>query len=58
MEEILKLYYDYSRGAGGGSLAPGRQKSSFTMDPSWRTRPLPPRDKWGEGATDEELGLL
>ena len=58
VEEILKLYYDYSRGAGGGALAPGRQVSSFTLDPHWSTRPMPPRDKWGEGATDEELGLV
>jgi glutathione S-transferase len=57
VEEILKLYYDYSRGAGGGKLVPGRSKSSFTMDPPWASRPMPPRDKWGEGATDQELGL-
>lgn len=57
VEEILKLYYDYSQGAGSGSLAPGRRVSSFTLDPHWSTRPLPPRDKWGTGATDRELGL-
>lgn len=57
VEEILKLYYDYSRGAGSGALAPGRRKSSFTMDPHWSSRPLPPRNKWGDGATDQELGL-
>jgi glutathione S-transferase len=57
VEEVLKLYYDYSRGVGGGRLVPGRGKSSFTMDPHWSTRPLPPRDKWVLGATDAELGL-
>lgn len=57
VEEVLKLYYDYSRGAGGGALVPGRRISSFTMEPHWSTRPMPPRDKWGDGATDRELGL-
>ncbi len=57
IEEILKLYYDYSRDAGAGALAPGRKKSSFAMDPPWQSRPMPPRDKWGESATDRELGL-
>jgi glutathione S-transferase len=57
VEEVLKLYYDYSRGVGGGALVPGRRKSSFTMDPHWSSRPLPPRNKWGNGATDAELGL-
>lgn len=58
LEEILKLYYDYSRGAGGGSLPSGRSVSSFTLSPHWSTRPLPPRDKWAGAATDRELGLL
>jgi glutathione S-transferase len=57
LEEILKLYYDYSRGAGSGALVPGRSLSSFTLDPHWSKRPVPPRDKWGAGATDRELGL-
>lgn len=57
LEEILKLYYDYSRGVGGGALVDGRRKSSFALDPPWSDRPMPPRDKWGEGATDTELGL-
>jgi glutathione S-transferase len=57
VEEVLKLYYDYSRDVGGGALVPGRRKSSFTMDPSWRTRPMPPADKWGHNASDAELGL-
>lgn len=57
VEEILKLYYDYTRDVGGGALVPGRSKSSFAMDRPWAARPMPPRDKWGEGATDQELGL-
>jgi glutathione S-transferase len=57
IEEIVKLYYDYSRGASSGSLVPGRRKSSFAIDPCWRSRPFPPRDKWGDGKTDLELGL-
>lgn len=56
-EEIIKLYYDYSTGVGGGAIPPGRQRSSFTMDPHWSRRPMPPRDKWGPPATDAELGL-
>jgi glutathione S-transferase len=57
LEEIVKLYYDYSRDVGGGALVPGRSKSSFTMDPHWSSRPWPPKDKWGPGASDSELGL-
>jgi glutathione S-transferase len=57
LEEIVKLYYDYSRDIGGGALVPGRSKSSFTMEPHWSSRPWPPKDKWGPGATDTELGL-
>ncbi|MDO7843386.1 glutathione S-transferase family protein [Sphingomonas immobilis] len=57
-EEILKLYYDYSRGAGGGALVEGREVSSFTLDPHWSTRPMPPRDKWAPAASDRALGLL
>lgn len=57
VEEVLKLYYDYTRGIGGGQLVPGRSHSSFTMDPHWSTRPMPPKDKWGEGASDQDLGL-
>jgi glutathione S-transferase len=56
-EEIVKLYYDYARGAGNGALLPGRRRSSFAFAPDWRLRPWPPRDKYGTGATDEELGL-
>jgi glutathione S-transferase len=58
VEEVLKLYYDYSQGFGGGSIPTGRTASSFTLDPHWSTRPMPPRDKWGKPATDAELGLL
>jgi glutathione S-transferase len=56
-ERVVKLYYDYAKGAGNGALLPGRSKSSFTFDPDWPARPWPPRDKYGYSATDEELGL-
>ena len=56
-EEIVKLYYDYAKGAGNGALLPGRRKSSFVFEPDWRERPWPPADKYGHSATDEELGL-
>jgi glutathione S-transferase len=57
-EEINKLYYDYARGAGNGALPEGRAVSTFAFEPDWPTRPMPPRDKYGPGATDAELGLL
>lgn len=57
-EEIVKLYYDYAKGAGNGALLPGRRLSSFTFEPEWRTRPWPPKNKYGYSATDEELGLV
>ena len=57
-EEIVKLYFDYSLGVGSGAIPPGRQRSSFTMNPHWSNRPMPPRDKWGPPATDAELGLI
>jgi glutathione S-transferase len=56
-EEIVKLYYDYAKGAGNGTLLPGRAKSSFVFEPDWPARPWPPADKYGVSATDEELGL-
>jgi glutathione S-transferase len=56
-EEIVKLYYDYARGAGNGSLPPGRARSSFAFEPVWRARPWPPRNKYEHAATDAELGL-
>jgi len=56
-EELLKLYYDYSQGGGNGRIPEGRGISSFSPDSDWRTRPMPPRDKWGHAATDAELGL-
>ena len=56
-EQVVKLYYDYSQGAGNGALLPGRSCSSFTFDPDWRTRPWPPRNKYEHSATDAELGL-
>ncbi|WP_018152262.1 glutathione S-transferase family protein [Leeia oryzae] len=56
-EEIVKNYYDYAKGAGNGTLLPGRQKSSFVFEPHWKTRPWPPKDKYNTSATDDELGL-
>jgi glutathione S-transferase len=56
-EEIIKLYYDYAKGAGNGALLPGRRRSSFAFEPGWHARPWPPRDKYQLSATDEELGL-
>ncbi len=56
-EEVIKLYYDYARGSGNGALPSGRQVSSFAFEPDWRDRPWPPKDKYGPGATDAELGL-
>jgi glutathione S-transferase len=57
-EEVVKLYYDYARGAGNGALLPGRTRSSFSFTPHWRDRPWPPRDKYGVAASDGELGLV
>lgn len=57
-EEIVKLYYDYAKGAGNGALVAGRTRSSFVFEPHWSKRPWPPRDKYGVSASDEELGLL
>jgi glutathione S-transferase len=56
-EEIVKLYYDYAQGAGNGALLPGRNRSSMVLAPDWRSRPWPPKDKYGQRATDAELGL-
>ncbi len=56
-EQIVKLYYDYAKGAGNGALLPGRRRSSFTFEPDWRERPWPPRRKYEHDATDAELGL-
>lgn len=56
-EEVVKLYYDYAKGAGNGALLPGRRQSSFAFRPDWRVRPWPPRNKYEHSATDEELGL-
>ena len=56
-EEIVKVYYDYAKGAGNGAPLPGRSRSSFAFEPHWRTRPWPPRDKYTTSATDAELGL-
>lgn len=56
-ERVVKLYYDYAKGAGNGALLPGRARSSFVFEPAWKDRPWPPRDKYGHSATDEELGV-
>ena len=56
-EQIVKLYYDYAKGAGNGALLPGRSRSSFEFEPDWRVRPWPPAAKYDYAATDEELGL-
>jgi glutathione S-transferase len=42
-EEVIKLYYDYAKGAGNGALLPGRRRSSLALEPDWRIRPWPPR---------------
>lgn len=57
-EQIVKLYYDYAKGAGNGALLPGRTKSSFAFEPHWQTRSWPPRDKYAVSASDTELGLV
>lgn len=57
-DEIIKLYYDYALGAGNGALPEGRKVSSFAFEPDWRTRPMPPSDKYGPPASDTDLGLL
>ena len=57
-DQIVKLYYDYAKGAGNGALVKGRARSSFVFDPDWRDRPMPPREKYGVSATDAELGLI
>jgi glutathione S-transferase len=56
-EEIVKIYYDYSKGAGNGALLAGRGKSSMAFEPDWRVRPWPPQNKYEHTATDAELGL-
>jgi glutathione S-transferase len=57
-EEVIKVYYDYSRGVGNGGHVQGREVSSFTLERPWRERPWPPQDKYRPGATDAELGLV
>lgn len=56
-EEVVKLYYDYSKGMGNGALPAGRSRSSMALEPDWRTRPWPPRNKYEYSATDVELGV-
>ena len=57
-DELIKLYYDYAKGAGNGALVQGRSLSSFVFEPDWPARPMPPKDKYGYSATDAELGLI
>lgn len=57
-EEVIKAYYDYAKGAGNGTLPPGRSRSSMAFEPDWRARPWPPANKYEHAATDAELGLL
>jgi glutathione S-transferase len=57
-DQIVKLYYDYAVGRGNGALPEGRSVSSFTFDPDWPDRPMPPRDKYDRIASDAELGLV
>ncbi|MBI1283506.1 MAG: glutathione S-transferase family protein [Thiobacillus sp.] len=56
-EQVVKLYYDYAKGAGNGALLPGRSKSSMAFEPDWHVRPWPPKNKYEHSATDAELGL-
>ena len=56
-EQIVKLYYDYAKGAGNGALLPGRKRSSFVFEPDWPSRPWPPKEKYRVSASDAELGL-
>ena len=57
-DQIVKLYYDYAKGAGNGALVEGRSRSSFVFEPDWSVRPMPPADKYNVSATDAELGLV
>lgn len=57
-DQIVKLYYDYAKGAGNGALPEGRSVSSFTFSSDWRDRPMPPPDKYTYSASDRELSLL
>lgn len=57
-DEIVKLYYDYAKGAGNGALVEGRSVSSFVFAPDWPERPMPPADKYHISASDAELGLV
>jgi glutathione S-transferase len=54
---VVKLYYDYAKGAGNGALLPGRRYASLAVEPHWSTRHWPPRNKYEHAATDRELGL-
>ncbi|MHB1216428.1 MAG: glutathione S-transferase family protein [Thiobacillus sp.] len=56
-EEVVKLYYDYAKGASNGAVLPSRRTSSMALEPDWRIRPWPPKNKYEHSATDAELGL-
>lgn len=56
---VVKAYYDYAVGSGNGKLPAGRTRSSFSVEPDYDARPLPPKDKWHVAAlTDQQLGLV
>lgn len=57
-DQIVKLYYDYALGKGNGALPEGRSVSSFTFEPDWSERPMPPKDKYAPSPSDAELGLV
>ncbi|MDU8945494.1 glutathione S-transferase family protein [Ovoidimarina sediminis] len=57
-DQIVKLYYDYAVGFGNGARPDGRARSSFTFEPDWPDRPMPPTDKYDRIASDAELGLI
>ncbi len=54
-EQIVKLYYDYCKGAGNAALLPGRKKSSFVPRARLARAPWPPRNKYEHLASDAEL---
>jgi hypothetical protein len=55
-EAIAMLYYDDALGAGNGALPAARSVSSFVFEPSWQSRPMPPRDKYAGTVRDKEWG--
>lgn len=57
-EQVIKLYYDYALGSHDGHVPEGRKLSTFTFESDWRTRPMPPKDKYSKSVSDAELGLV